>query len=161
MSVDQLTTEISEIEKEITDKTNLLGKIDAAIAGKMATRQSIEVSINQLNEKLTVKRNQKEEARRSESITSWMFRKFSSPEPKSAAAPKTNKKMKTTPKRTLRDELDEELATASRFDGRDHWPYVSEEYKSGLCKVCSGRTNMRCEKCDIALHPKCLKTFHV
>ena len=59
MSLNQLTTEISEIEREITDKTNLLGKIDAAIAGKMATRQSIEVSINQLNEKLTAKRNQK------------------------------------------------------------------------------------------------------
>ena len=161
MNIEQLTEEISDLEKEVGEKTKLLGKLDEAIAGKMSTRQAVEATITQLNSKLTAKRNQKEELRRSESITSWMFRKFSSPESKSTAEPKTNKRMKTTTKRTLIDELTEELSTASRFDGRDHWPYASEEHKSGLCKVCGGRTNIRCEKCEIALHPKCFKEFHV
>lgn len=48
----------------------------------------------------------------------------------------------------------------ARQDGRDHWPCDSD-VAFGVCPVCRGRTKVRCEKCDVALHVKCFKVYHV
>ena len=49
---------------------------------------------------------------------------------------------------------------AARFDGKDHWP-IESNVIGGVCPVCRGRTKIRCEKCDVALHTKCFKSYHV
>ena len=47
-----------------------------------------------------------------------------------------------------------------RQDGKDHW-IVSTEGQQPKCKVCFGRSSFRCEKCQVGLHPKCFKIYHV
>ena len=43
-----------------------------------------------------------------------------------------------------------------RYDGLHHWPKkVLSRYHR--CKLCYGRTNMSCEKCDVFLHIKCFR----
>ena len=47
-----------------------------------------------------------------------------------------------------------------RYDGKHHYPKeLASRYHR--CKVCEGRTNMACDKCEVPLHPKCFKNYHV
>ena len=158
-TIETLTIDIKRIGEEIAEKQSLLAKIDEAIAGRVTIRESVSASIEECRERLNRKRELKEQLQQSESWTNFLVRKLSSPELK--PTPTNNNTQKVKRKRSLIDELEEEVATASRLDHRDHWPYVSEAHPSGQCKVCLGRTNVRCEKCEIALHPKCFKSFHV
>ena len=56
-----------------------------------------------------------------------------------------------------------------RFDRQDH--LIIKSGVKGVCQQCKilgcgkktnneKRTNYRCEKCDVALHPDCFKNFH-
>ena len=159
-TIETLTMDIKTIEKEVVEKRMVLAKIDEAIAGRATMRESVVASIDELNEKLNRKRQLKEQLRQSESRGAFLVRKLGSPESKTPST-NNNTKNKTKRKRSLIDEMNEDVTTAGRLDHRDHWPYVSEAHPSGQCKVCLGRTNVRCEKCEIALHPKCFKSFHV
>lgn len=63
-------------------------------------------------------------------------------------------------RRTGRPSILSTVISDTRFDGRNHWP-IKSSISSGRCGLCKGRTDLRCEKCDVALHPKCFKKFHV
>ena len=46
-----------------------------------------------------------------------------------------------------------------RFDGLHHWPKeLASRYHR--CKLCERRTNMSCEKCEVPMHPQCMKLYH-
>lgn len=46
-----------------------------------------------------------------------------------------------------------------RLDGKDHLITVGEsKYKT--CKVCNRRTQYKCRKCELHLHPECFVEFH-
>ena len=47
-----------------------------------------------------------------------------------------------------------------RYDGIAHWP-IDTDIKGGRCSICSGRSKIRCKKCDVALHVQCFETYHV
>lgn len=49
---------------------------------------------------------------------------------------------------------------AARKDGKDHWP-IDSDVINGVCPICRKRTKVRCEKCDVALHVRCFKLYHV
>ena len=52
-----------------------------------------------------------------------------------------------------------QLRENARFDGINHWP-LDSDITAGVCPVCKHRTKIRCEKCDVALHVHCFKSFH-
>ena len=47
-----------------------------------------------------------------------------------------------------------------RYDGLHHWPEELET-RFHRSKQCGSRTNIACSKCEVALHPKCFKLYHV
>lgn len=50
-------------------------------------------------------------------------------------------------------------ANSVRLDGKDHWPMPS--VGKPRCKVCSGRSAITCEKCNVAVHSHpCFKQYH-
>ena len=46
-----------------------------------------------------------------------------------------------------------------RYDGNNHW--VVPQIKQTRCAHCHAKTTTRCEKCDIGLHVKCFKEYHI
>ena len=46
-----------------------------------------------------------------------------------------------------------------RDDGNNHW--VVPQVKQTRCAHCHAKTTTRCEKCDIGLHVKCFKEYHI
>ena len=46
-----------------------------------------------------------------------------------------------------------------RYDGNNHW--VVPQVKQTRCAHCHAKTTTRCEKCDIGLHVKCFKKYHI
>ena len=46
-----------------------------------------------------------------------------------------------------------------RYDGNNHW--VVPQVKQTRCAHCHAKTTTRCEKCDIGLHVKCFKEYHI
>ncbi|MCL4149537.1 UNVERIFIED_CONTAM: hypothetical protein GTU68_019046 [Idotea baltica] len=48
---------------------------------------------------------------------------------------------------------------AIRQDGKDHWPEPIAAIYS-CCRHCGGRASYKCSKCDLPLHPKCIREFH-
>uniref|UniRef100_A0A914EFN9 Phorbol-ester/DAG-type domain-containing protein n=1 Tax=Acrobeloides nanus TaxID=290746 RepID=A0A914EFN9_9BILA len=52
------------------------------------------------------------------------------------------------------------VSDSVRYDCVNRWIEVAEcSLRCGECNV--GRINTRCEKCDVGLHAKCFKKFHV
>ncbi|CAI9727322.1 Hypothetical predicted protein [Octopus vulgaris] len=51
------------------------------------------------------------------------------------------------------------LKDNARYDGVEHWiEYIPNERR---CNECSGKRHFICKKCDVAVHPKCFKNYHV
>ena len=48
---------------------------------------------------------------------------------------------------------------ALRFDGLNHWPTKTEI--KGVCGHCKYRTQFRCSKCNVAIHPDCFRSYHI
>ena len=53
----------------------------------------------------------------------------------------------------------ESTTNAIRFDRKDHWP-VPLPTRYSKCRVCGGRSSVKCEKCDAPLHVQCFKMYH-
>lgn len=51
-------------------------------------------------------------------------------------------------------------AESMRRDGKDHW-IVSSETQQLVCRFCKGRSSWKCDKCNVGLHAKCFKVYHV
>ena len=46
-----------------------------------------------------------------------------------------------------------------RYDGMNHWP-IDTTIKGGVCPMCSGRSKIKCKKCNVALHIYCFENYH-
>ena len=53
----------------------------------------------------------------------------------------------------------ESTANAIRFDRKDLWP-VPLPTRYSRCRVCGGRSSVKCEKCDAPLLVQCFKMYH-
>lgn len=49
--------------------------------------------------------------------------------------------------------------TDSRFDRLDH--FIVEQSNRTRCGMCHKKSGTRCEKCDIGLHVRCFKQYHI
>jgi hypothetical protein len=47
---------------------------------------------------------------------------------------------------------------AVRYDKGPHIIFKSQLH--GVCKACKKRSLYRCERCEVALHPDCFRSFH-
>ena len=59
-----------------------------------------------------------------------------------------------------RQAADKRVNNDIRFDGLYHWPTKGKQRRCGM-QTCKGTTLFMCEKCDVALHPECFKSFHI
>ena len=64
----------------------------------------------------------------------------------------------TPPQQGMRGRPQKTLSNI-RYDRIDHW--VVQQEKQTRCALCHTKTTTRCEKCDIGLHVKCFKNYHV
>ena len=165
-TIESLSNDIDKLVENITAKENLRGKLEEAVAAKIGTRDEVQATIDGLNLTLADKRARRDRLIQSEGWRGYIGRTFFSPSQKKTPSSDENsdkspaqKKKKFKPQ-TLFEELVEEVHSSNRLDHKDHWPFVSQ-HANGVCKVYGGRTNLRCEKCEVALHPKCFKMYHV
>ena len=163
-TIESLSNDIEKLVASITEKGHLRGKLEEAVAAKIGTRDEVQATIDGLNLTLADKRARKDRLIQTEGWRGYIGRTFFSPSQKktpssddnSDKSPAQKKKFKP---QTLFEELVEEVHASNRLDHKDNWPFVSQ-HANGIYIICGGRTNSRCEKCEIALHPKYVKMYH-
>ena len=80
----------------------------------------------------------------------WIYYTFEDILPGLTCLSKPHKGLRWRPQQTLSD---------IRYDGNNHW--VVLQVKQTRCAHCHAKTTSRCEKCDIGLHVKCFKEYHI
>lgn len=62
------------------------------------------------------------------------------------------------PKQQLQTGLAKATLSEIRFDNGRHM--ITKTETRGVCKLCKGRSQFRCRRCEVALHPECFEPFH-
>jgi hypothetical protein len=89
-----------------------------------------------------------------ETMPSLEFRRYVAKSYLQMYATPLNKRGPKSPKPAVK-----RVTNAVRFDRVDHW--IVEANGSPRCAQCGKHTTKICEKCNIGLHEKCFKQFHV